>query len=201
MTSLVAVLDEARDLGFLGPGPVEEHLQHARAYRPALLGAPAGVAYDLGSGGGVPGLVLALEWPDRPWVLVDAMAKRTAFLERAVAALGLGDVTVRTVRAEELGREPDVRESGAVVVARSFGAPPVLAECASPLLAVGGLLVVSEPPGGDPARWPAEGLAAVGLEALEAVAGPPALFRAVKVAPCGDRYPRRVGVPAKRPLW
>ena len=201
MTSLVAVLDEARDLGFLGPGPVEEHLQHARAYRPALLGAPAGVAYDLGSGGGVPGLVLALEAPDRQWVLVDAMAKRTAFLERAVEALGLANVAIRTIRAEELGREDEVREAGAIVVARGFGSPPVLAECAAPLLAVGGLLVVSEPPGGDPARWPAEGLAEVGLESLDAVVGPPALFRAVKVASCGDRYPRRIGVPAKRPLW
>jgi len=201
LTTLVAVLSEARDLGFLGPGPVEEHLEHARAYRPALSGAPAGVAYDLGAGGGVPGLVLASLDPDRSWVLVDAMAKRTAFLERAAAALDLANVAVRTVRAEELGREAAVRGLGAVVVARGFGAPPVLAECAAPLLAVGGLLVVSEPPGGDPARWPVDQLAVLGLARLEPVAGPPALFRATQTAPCPDRYPRRVGIPAKRPLW
>ena len=201
MEALVAVLAEARDLGFLGPGPVEEHLDHARAYRPALSGAPAGVAFDLGAGGGVPGLVLATLLPDRRWVLVDAMAKRTAFLDRAVRSLGLPNVEVRTVRAEELGREPGIRGTGAIVVARSFGAPPVLAECAAPLLAVGGLLVVSEPPGGAVGRWPAEGLELLGLAPLDAVAGPPALFRATSVAPCPDRYPRRVGVPAKRPLW
>jgi 16S rRNA (guanine527-N7)-methyltransferase len=199
--ALVAVLTEARDLGFLGPGPVEEHLDHARAYRPALSGAPAGVAFDLGAGGGVPGLVLATMLPDRRWVLVDAMGKRTAFLERAVASLGLANVEVRTVRAEELGRAPASRGTGAIVVARSFGAPPVLAECAAPLLAVGGLLVVSEPPGGDAGRWPIDGLELLGLAPLTPIPGPPALFRATQVAPCPDRYPRRVGVPAKRPLW
>lgn len=201
MTDLVAVLDEARDLGFLGPGAVEDHLRHARAYRPALLGAPAGVALDLGSGGGVPGLVLATEVPERSWVLVDAMTKRTAFLERAVAALGLPNVTVRTERAEVLGRDPEVRGQLAIVVARSFGAPAVLAECAAPLLQPGGLLVVSEPPGGDPERWPDAGLAQVGLTALDRVVGPPALFRATQSAGCPDRYPRRTGVPTKRPLW
>ena len=91
--------------------------------------------------------------------------------------------------------------TGAIVVARSFGAPAVLAECVAPLLAVGGLLVVSEPPGGDGSRWPAGGLAEVGLAALDAVPGPPALFRAAQTVPCPDRYPRRVGIPAKRPLW
>lgn len=201
MSDLVTVLDEARDLGFLGPGGVQDHLQHARAYRPALLGAPAGVGFDLGSGGGVPGLVLAAGMPERAWVLVDAMRKRTDFLERAVAMLGLANVTVRNERAEVLGRDSAVRGQAAAVVARSFGPPAVVAECAAPLLQVGGLLVVSEPPGGDPARWPAAGLAEIGLVALDPVAGPPALFRASQTAEAPDRYPRRVGVPRKRPLW
>lgn len=193
---LVAVLGEARDLGFLGPGPIEFHVEHAHAYLAALEGV-AGAALDLGAGGGVPGLVLAGERPDLAWTFLDAMTKRTAFLERAVATLGLS-VTVLTGRAEELGREH--RQRYGAVVARSFGAPAVTAECASPFLAVGGRLVVSEPPdGGD--RWPAAGLAELGMGPAAALTGPPALAVVRQEVSCPDRYPRRTGVPSKRPLW
>jgi 16S rRNA (guanine527-N7)-methyltransferase len=192
-TSLVAVLDEARDLGFLGPGPVTFHVEHATAYLPALDGV-TGNALDLGAGGGVPGLVLAAARPDLTWTFVDSMTKRTAFLERAVAALDL-DVVVRTARAEELG---DLRGTQAVVVARSFGGPAVTAECAAPLLQVGGRLVVSEPPEADD-RW--TGAAELGLSTPRRLPGPPSLVVLDQVAPCPDRYPRRTGIPAKRPLW
>ncbi|HYF47578.1 MAG TPA: RsmG family class I SAM-dependent methyltransferase [Acidimicrobiales bacterium] len=192
-SSLVAVLEEARDLGFLGPGPVTFHVEHARAYLPALAGV-AGAALDLGTGGGVPGLVLAAERPDLAWTFVDAMQKRTAFLARAVAALGL-EVAVRTDRAEALA---DLRASQDAVVARSFGAPAVTAECAAPLLRVGGRLVVSEPPDGED-RW--EGAALLGLGTPERRPGPPALVVLTQVAPCPARYPRKTGQPSKRPLW
>lgn len=193
MTSLVAVLDEARDLGFLGPGPVVFHVEHARAFLVPLEGV-TGRALDLGAGGGVPGLVLAAERPDLAWTFVDAMRKRTAFLARAVQQLGLA-VTVRTERAEELA---DLRASQAAVVARSFGPPAVLAECAAPLLAVGGRLIVSEPPDAQD-RW--DGADALGLGSARRLIGPPALVVLEQEAPCPDRYPRRTGIPAKRPLW
>lgn len=195
---LEAILAEARDLGFLGPGPAPFHVEHARAYLPALVGV-TGDALDLGTGGGVPGLVLAAERPDLRWTFLDSMRRRTAFLERAVAALGL-DVTVRTARAEEV---PDLRGRFAAVVARSFGPPAVTAECAAPLLGVGGRLVVSEPPDAPdaPDRWPAEGLATLGLRAAQRLAGPPALVVLTQTAPCPAVYPRRTGLPAKRPLW
>lgn len=198
MSTLVAVLEEARDLGFLGPGPVEVHLDHARAYL-AILDGTFGEALDLGTGGGVPGLVLAAERPDLGWTFLDAIARRTAFLERAVASLGLA-VTVLTGRAEEAGRRPELRGRHAAVVARSFAAPAVTAECAAPFLAVGGRLVVSEPPeGGD--RWPAGGLAELGLGPMTTLAGPPSLAVGIMTRTCPERYPRRTGVPAKRPLW
>lgn len=190
------MLSEARELGFLGPGPVEFHVEHARAYLPALDGL-TGAALDLGSGGGVPGLVLAGERPDLAWTLLDAMARRTAFLERAAAVLGLR-VTVRRARAEEV---PDLRGRFAAVVARSFGSPAVTAECAAPLLAVGGRLVVSEPPGGTGDRWPADRLATLGLGPAASQVGPPALAILVQERPCPADYPRRTGIPAKRPLW
>jgi len=193
---VIAVLEEARELGFLGPGPVAFHVEHALAYHELLAGVP-GDALDLGAGGGVPGLVLAAVDPKRRWVLLDGSSKRTAFLERAAAALGLDNVAVRCARAEEV---PDFRGRFGIVVARSFGSPPVTAECAAPLLAVGGVLIVSEPPASSGAdRW--QGADRVGLGAAVVHPGPPALAVLRQQHPCPAEYPRRTGVPAKRPLW
>jgi len=74
------------------------------------------------------------------------------------------------------------------VVARSFGSPSVTAECAAPLLAVGGQLLVSEPPSPSADRWPAAGLALVGLRLDETVSG---LASCTQVEPCPERFPRR----------
>jgi hypothetical protein len=104
-------------------------------------------ALDLGSGGGLPGLVLVSAWPTTDWCLLDANQRRTEFLQEAVDELGLaGRVTVRRGRAEDLAHDPSLRGTFDLVVARSFGKPAVTAECAAGFLAVGGSLVVSEPP-------------------------------------------------------
>lgn len=192
---MISLLEEARDLGFLGPGPVAFHVEHARAYVPALEGV-SGEAMDLGAGGGIPGLVLAAERPDLAWTFLDAMSKRTAFLERAVDRLGLTNVTVRTARAEEA---PDLRGRFAAVVARSFAAPGVTAECAAPLLQVGGRLVVSEPPEEPEDRW--VGASVLGLGPATRLMGPPSLVVLVQEILCPLHYPRRNGVPTKRPLF
>lgn len=200
---LLDVLDRSRALGFLGPGPVERHLDHAQAMAD-VVGEAAGVCIDLGAGGGVPGLVLAGAWPDTRWCLLDASERRVAFLEGAVRRLGLAD-RVRVVhgRAEEVvGRELG-REAADLVVARGFGPPPVTAECASPLLAVGGRLVVSEPPGPfSPDRWPAQPLAArLGLRATPVAVRGYAWVVLDKVARCDPGLPRRVGLARRRPLY
>ncbi len=198
------MLLDARRLGFLGPGDVNRHVDHALAFLDLW---PVGVnqAFDLGSGGGLPGLVLALATPTVAWVLVEVNHRRAAFLEAAARHLDLGGhVGVQCQRAEQVGRGP-FRSTGDLVVARSFGPPAVTAECAAPLLRVGGALIVAEPPG--PAnddgadRWPAEGLAALGLDADAGRTAPLALRRFRQVEPCPERYPRRVGIPAKRPLF
>jgi 16S rRNA (guanine527-N7)-methyltransferase len=200
--ALDAVLAEARGLGFLGPGPAGAHRAHAAAFTAALAGRPTGHGVDLGTGGGVPGLVLATALPGWAWDLVETAARRAAFLERAVDRLGLGDrVRVRHLRAEDLGRRPAERAGPDVVTARSFGPPAVTAECAAPLLRPGGLLLVSEPPAGGGDRWPAGGLGLLGLVLVERRPGPPALAVLRQDAPCPARYPRRPGLPAKRPLW
>ena len=210
-SALVAVLEESQSQGFLGPGPVETHLDHARGFAAsAAVGAPHRLL-DLGSGGGVPGLVLAtLDWPSAEVVLLDAGERRCVFLAWAVDELGLAPrVAVRRARAEEAGREATLRGEFDLVVARSFASPAVTAECAAPFLRVGGKLVVSEPPEDDDAdastprvaRWPEEGLAEVGLRPLARWTSPFVYQALEQVVPCADRYPRRTGIPAKRPLF
>lgn len=200
--ALINVLVRSRELGFLGPGPVDAHVRHALAYLPFV--ASMTDAVDLGSGGGIPGLVLARHG-DRlcRWRLLDANRRRCAFLRTSVEDLDLGGrVEVLEGRAEDLGKRPDLRGRAGLVVVRSFGPPPTVAECAAPLLAIGGRLVVSEPPATEVGeRWPIEGLARVGLGPADTVPGPVRMATMVQVERCPDRFPRRVGVPAKRPLF
>lgn len=195
---LLAQLERARGLGFLGPGAVQGHVDHAQAFVRALDGVHGSVI-DLGSGGGVPGLVVAWARPDLEVVLVDAMAKRCDFLRQAAVTLDRPRLSIVEGRAENLGRAA-LRGTAAVVTARSFGPPAVTAECAAPLLADAGRVLVSEPPD-DPGRWPADGLARLGLALGPRVPGPPHLQWLERVAPCPPEYPRRDGLPRKRPLF
>jgi 16S rRNA (guanine527-N7)-methyltransferase len=191
------VLLRAQRLGFLGPGPVQEHLEQAEAFVQAV--SEPRRALDLGSGGGIPGLPLALRWPSSQWVLLDSSDRRTAFLEQAVHDLDMADrVAVITQRAEEAGRAPALRAQFEVVVSRSFGRPAVTAECGGAFVGVGGVLIVSEPPTESPDRWPVDGLAALGLEDQGRTGRVRVLLR---TSPVPDGVPRRVGVPAKRPRW
>ncbi len=105
-------------------------------------------------------------------------------------------------RAERVGRDPARRGMADLVVARSFGPPAVVAECAAPLLRPGGVLLVSEPPGEvDGDRWPGAPLGELGLGTSRGIRDGYGYRAMVQVRPCPDRYPRRVGVPAKRPLF
>jgi 16S rRNA (guanine527-N7)-methyltransferase len=233
---LQEVLVAARDAGFLGPGPIERHLRHARGFvdlgRTEAEGESPRIL-DLGSGGGLPGLVVAGAWPEATVVLLEANERRSQFLERAVVACDLQErVSVVHQRAEICGRDPLYRSVFDGVVVRSFGSPAVVAECAAPLLRVGGWLVVSEPPGEDNAdalgagsgtdeadneadneadlrraiteeigRWPADKLEPLGLEPVRSVRTEFGYQILRQVCLCPDRFPRRNGVPSKRPLF
>jgi 16S rRNA (guanine527-N7)-methyltransferase len=204
-------LVEARRRGFLGPGPIEPLVLHSLGFAGVvekLVEAVPSAVLDLGAGGGIPGLVLAARWPEARMGLVEGSVRRAAFLAEAVEELGwAGEERVRVVtsRAEDLGRDPAWRERASVVVARLFGAPAVTAECAAPLLQVEGWLVVSEPPESGPGsgeRWPAADLARLGLRPVEVLRERGFGYQVLrKVEPTPDRYPRRVGIPAKRPLY
>ena len=156
---------------------------------------------DLGSGGGLPGLPLAVAFGKTEWALLEGGTTRAAFLADAVVTLGIAErVQIVAERAEVAGRTA-LRGTFDLVVARSFGRPAVTAECAAPFLKTGGRLVVAEPPEHDSGRWPVDGVARLGLVLGERADSPPALQILVQVDPCPDTFPRRNGVPSKRPLF
>jgi 16S rRNA (guanine527-N7)-methyltransferase len=160
-----------------------------------------GLVIDLGTGGGVPGLPLAAWRSDLRWVLVDSMAKRIDFVRSAVIELGL-EAEVIEARAEQLALQPEFAASADVVVTRSLAAPAVTAEYAAPLLKVGGKAVIAEPPGGAPERWPAEKLAELGMRPGHVLFAPSATLQILEqVNDCPERFPRRTGAAAKRPLF
>lgn len=167
----------------------------------APLPAAPLVAIDLGSGGGLPGLVLAIALPTWRWTLLDGSVRRTEALQEAVGELGIAErTTVVAARAEEAARTA-LRGSFDVAVARGFAAAAPTAECAAPFLRAGGRLLVTEPPGGAPHRWPEDALAELGLAPGGRTTQPVAAQLLVSVGECPDRYPRRTGIPVKRPLW
>lgn len=137
-------------------------------------------------------------------MLLDSSQRRTNFLREAVGRLGIDTrLRVVTARAEAAARDPGLRGRFDAVVARSFGPPAVTAECAVGLLRIGGNLVVSEPPGeeGPSGRWPEAGLAELGFGLPRPWRTPVGGFVRIACREQHDRWPRRVGIPAKRPRW
>ncbi len=194
------VLVDARRIGLLGPGPVEHHIHHAHAWAHAL---PRGDFLDLGSGAGIPGLVLATLWPETRASLLDGQVRRTAWLRTAVVRLGLSArVAVLEGRAEDLGHDPDLRERFPLVVARGFGTPAATAECGGAFLQPGGVLSVSEPPDGAPGRWSPIAQAGLGMVFEGEVVQDEASFVILrKRDSLGPDRPRRRNLPLRRPLW
>lgn len=171
---LLVALERPSRLGTIG-GDLEEQLAHCAGFS-SVLGRCAADAepyergIDLGTGGGVPGVVLAALQPDMRWTLVDMRSARADEVERVVLRLGLGErVDVRAVEAQRLGHERECREQYDVAVARAFGPPSLTAECAAGVVRPGGVLIVSEPPVSgrdthhDVDRWDLAGLRVFGF--------------------------------------
>jgi 16S rRNA (guanine527-N7)-methyltransferase len=183
------------------------HLLDALSVLPLLDAAEPHRAIDLGAGGGVPGLVLALARPGMAWTLVESVRKKADALRRFAVALGLTAVDVVDERAESLGRDPAHREMYDLVTARACASLPVLAEYALPLLRIGGrLLAWKGKPNTDELRAGRSAASTLGAGELEvrpsgvAALGEHRFVIGLKVGPTPDRYPRRPGQPAKRPL-
>ena len=165
------VLAAAQRLGTLGDRPIPEVIEHARRFVAALDGV-TGRVIDIGTGAGVPGLVIAEDRPDLELVLADRRETRMDALRLAVAGLGWSDrVSVLTRDIADLGRDPQHADRYSAVVCRGFGSPGVTAPLARPLLKNGGILIVSEPPSQDPERWSEEWLQGVGFGAPEHLSG------------------------------
>jgi 16S rRNA (guanine527-N7)-methyltransferase len=160
---------------------------------------------DLGAGAGFPGLVLAVALPHARVALVESAGRKCAWLERAIAAMGITNATAINARAESwtagLGRHD-------LVTARALAPLNVLAEYAAPLLAEGGSLVAWKGRRDPDEEADADAAAQVlGLSAGEVVPVQPFpaardrnLYVYLKVGPTPNRYPRRPGMARKRPL-
>ena len=199
------VLRRAREVGYLGPGQLAPHLAHACAFvtaRAAVAEEPPIFGVDLGSGAGLPGLILAVLWPTSRWILIDSSERRCSTLRDSVEELDVSDrVEVLRGRAEEVGRLHAFRAQADLVVARGFASPPITAECAAPFLSVDGLLVVSDPPESSGARWDVAGLAKLQMRLAHTTNSPFSFSVIRQDALCAALYARPVGTPKKRPIW
>lgn len=130
--------------GLIGPREVprlwDRHLVNSALLAPELPHA-ASVA-DIGSGAGLPGLVLAIARPDLRLTLVEPLLRRATFLSEAVDELELDNVVVRRVRAEELHQDPDLAPGFTVVTARAVASLSKLVDWCMPLVAPSGELLV-----------------------------------------------------------
>ncbi|MEA3406447.1 MAG: 16S rRNA (guanine(527)-N(7))-methyltransferase RsmG [Chloroflexota bacterium] len=163
---------------------------------------------DVGSGAGFPGLPVKILAPDIRMTLVDSTRKKVGFLRHMIDILELENVDAIHARAEELGQMAQHREKYDVVMARAVAHLPILCEYCLPLCRVGGRMIALK---GQEAHKEAEesqkALDILGGALMEVkpvtlpILGPGHHLIAIdKVASTPDRYPRRPGVPAKRPL-
>ena len=171
-------------------------------------GAFGATAIDIGTGAGFPGLPIKIVRPGLNLTLVEATGKKAAFLQRLVQQLDLAGVTVIQARAEELAHDPAHRAAYDLALARAVAPLPALVELTLPFLRLGGYLAAPKGSGAPrEAREAAAALQACGgrLELLAPLPLPgpgpiPVLVLVRKVAVTPDRFPRRPGIPTKRPL-
>ena len=173
---------------------------------PSLPRSSGAKVIDIGTGGGVPGLVLAIARPDLEFTLTDSAKKKTTWVQECVDELGLSNVEVVTSRLELLGRNEAFREQFDVVTAKALAGLAVLLEFSMPLLKVGGKLVAYKGPALDQEVTEAR-------QALRLLYGKVIRKRSYdlegksyriaeveKQKATAQRYPRRDGVPQKTPL-
>jgi 16S rRNA (guanine527-N7)-methyltransferase len=177
--------------------------------RAVTVGAAAAMrVIDVGAGAGLPGLPLKLAFPDIHLAMVESVGKKARFLEHLVAALSLSGVEVLTGRAEELAHQPRLRESFDLAVSRGVAKLPSLLEYTLPFCASGGRVAVWKRGGiEEEIAGAASALAVLGGSTpkvypvmLRGLTDGRVLVVVAKTAPTPARYPRRPGIPDKRPL-
>jgi len=160
---------------------------------------------DIGSGAGFPGIPLAIVFPKVKFTLLESHQKKAGFLSEAIAEIGLTNCQVRTERAEDTGRG-ELRESFDLVIARGVAALPVAAELALPLTKIGGSFLAMRGKMGEEEENDKQTFDKIGGgEAREIAfflpgAGERGLILVGKSNVTPEKYPRRPGIPNKRPL-
>jgi 16S rRNA (guanine527-N7)-methyltransferase len=165
-------------------------------------------AIDVGTGAGLPGVPLKILWPAIRLVLLEATVKKAKFLEHLVTMLGLADVEVVVGRAEVVAHEARYRERFDLVLSRAVASLPALAELTLPFCAVGGTFISQKK--GDISQEVRQASRAVVVLGgmirevkrveLEELSDGRSLVVIDKVKATPDKYPRRPGIPVKRPL-
>lgn len=183
-----------------------QYAESLEILRLAEIGGMFATAVDVGSGGGYPGLVMAAVRPEMVVHLIEPLRKRARLLTEMAAELGLENVRVHEARAEDAARGP-LRDSASLVTARAVAELREVLEYTAPFAAAGGLVVLPKGSGFTAeleAAGPAMDKLGVTLEAAEAMR--PAVSETLVVARFRKRgatavaYPRRAGIPGKRPL-
>lgn len=174
----------------------------------AMRDTPTERVVDVGTGAGFPGIPLKIACPSMQLTLLESVGKKADFCRRVVGALKLEGVSVVQERAEELGQARPHREQYDWALGRAVAILPVLAEFLLPLVRIGGRALAMKGASGPAEAQSAE--AALRLlgghlrqlipVALPGVAEERYLVVADKTAATPRQYPRRVGVPAKKPL-
>ena len=200
LTSVTA-LEQVQTRLFLGSLAVSSAL-------PSRLLSKGGKILDLGAGAGLPGLPLKIAFPRLRVTLMDATAKKTTFLTHVTQVLGLEDVEICTGRAETLAHDPKLRESFDAVLSRAVARLPALSELSLPFCCIGGLVIAQKSAGiEDEIREAKRAIEVMGgaLKEVKEVAFQGSAEKGVlvlleKTSPTPGQYPRRPGIPSKRPL-
>jgi 16S rRNA (guanine527-N7)-methyltransferase len=163
---------------------------------------------DVGTGAGFPGLPLKIICPAINMTLVESVGKKTAFCEHITQTTNLQQVDVLQERAETIASQMEMREKYDWAIARAVAAMPILVEYLLPLIRVGGYALAMKGESGPAEVQTAErAIQILGgrIQQLIPVTLPGVederyLVVIEKTAATPERYPRRVGIPAKRPL-